>query len=144
MNFNPDPRETAKREITKEFYYYLMACATEDRSPWLEPKVRGWIVAPTIEIANNEMIRLQRVMPSKMIVDRSLRNKSLFTSNGILIECKVGDNPEIFTGAALDAVLVSEMEGIKNFDAIELNIDARLNAPGRGLNGKGGIKLLSL
>lgn len=129
--------------MTTEFFLYLLKCANEDRPATLIPKVRGWIIAPSEDIANEDFIQLRRLIPPALILDHSRSTGTIILKNGIEINIKSAYNPESLVGVGLDAVLITEAARIKDLEVVWSNIKGRLTSQGRGIGGNGGIALIN-
>lgn len=126
-----------------EFSRYLIDCGNEDRPDTMIPKVRGWIVAPTDDIANEDFVQLRRIIPAELVSSYSKSTKIIELINGVQIEVKSAYNPESLVGVGLDAVLITEAARIKDLEDVWSNLEGRLTSAGRGKNGKGGIALIN-
>lgn len=129
--------------MTFEFATYLIDCGNEDRPDTMIPKVRGWIVAPTDDIANEDFVQLRRIIPAELVSSYSKSTKIIELINGVQIEVKSAYNPESLVGVGLDAVLITEAARIKDLEDVWSNLEGRLTSAGRGKNGKGGIALIN-
>lgn len=128
--------------MTFELFKYACACANEERPVDLQP-VLAWIVAPNEYIATQNFKRLKNLIPSDLVADYSKSTNSILTKNGILFEIKSAYDPESLVAVALDCVLITEAARIKDLEDVWSNLEGRLNSPGRGLGGKGGIGLIN-
>lgn len=126
-----------------ELFKYLVDCANEDRDAEMLPKVRGWIVAPSESLAKEDFRQLNRIIPREMVAAFSKSTNTIVLNNGVEIECKSAYDPESLVGIALDAVLITEAARIKDLEDVWSNLEGRLNSPGRGKNGMGGIGLIN-
>ena len=129
--------------MTFEFASYLIDCGNEDRPAEMLPKVRGWIVAPTDDIATEDFMQLRRIIPAALVSSYSKTTKVIELINGVQIEVKSAYNPESLVGVGLDAVLITEAARIKDLEDVWSNLEGRLTSAGRGKNGKGGIALIN-
>ncbi|NLB55487.1 MAG: hypothetical protein GX811_06940 [Lentisphaerae bacterium] len=128
-----------------ELVLYLFACANRERPSTMIPKVLGWIVGPSEKIAKQNFDQLRRLVPSALIASESRSAGEMILKNGVEIRIKSTYDPEELVGVALDAVLITEAARIRDRDAetVWTNLEGRLNSPGRGVDGKGGIGLIN-
>jgi len=129
--------------MTFECVKYAFDCANENRPNTMIPKVRAWIVAPSESIAKEDFNQLKRIIPAELVADFNKSTNSLLTKNGVLFEVKSAYDPESLVGVALDCVLITEAARIKDLEDVWSNLEGRLNSPGRGKNGMGGIGLIN-
>lgn len=99
--------------MTFEFAKYLIDCGNETRPEEMIPKVRGWIVAPTDDIAKEDFIQLRRIIPAAIVSSYSKSTNVIELINGVQIEVKSAYDPESLVGVGLDAVLITEAARIK-------------------------------
>lgn len=138
-------RSGKDHSMTFEIFKYACACANESvsrRTDELWP-VRAWIVAPNNYIAEQDLEKLKKLIPAALVQDYSKTTKSILTKNGILFEIKSAYDPESLVAVALDAVLITEAARISDLETVWSNLEGRLNSPGRGLGGEGGIGLIN-
>lgn len=120
------------------------AMLSENRPSTLVPRVMGWIVAPTYDLAQNNWRELKRFFPQEWIVGKpNEAERRLTTIYDGLIEVKSADNPESLVSVGLDYVLMTEAARAKNLETVWANIFARLSSAGRGPGGKGGLALFN-
>lgn len=131
--------------MTFEFTKYLIECGNEDTKQRNElmPRVRGWIIAPTEDIAKEDFTQLRRIIPSELVLTYSKSTHTLELINGTQIEVKSAYDPESLVGVGLDAVLITEAARIKDLEDVWSNLEGRLTSAGRGKNGAGGIALIN-
>lgn len=129
--------------LVTEFFIRLMECANEDRPDTMIPKVMGWIIAPTEKLARQNWRDLKRVVPKELIVDESKSTGQMTLRNGVLIELHSAYNPEDLVAIGLDVLLITEAARIRDMQVVWENLEMRLNSPGKGKNGKGGIGLIN-
>lgn len=129
--------------MTFEFAKYLIDCGNENRPEEMIPKVRGWIVAPTDDIAKEDFVQLRRIIPAAIVSSYSKSTNVIELINGVQIEVKSAYDPESLVGVGLDAVLITEAARIKALEDVWSNLEGRLTSPGRGKNGMGGIALIN-
>lgn len=129
--------------LVTEFFLKLMICANEERPTSMVPRVLGWIIAPTEKLARQNWRDLKRVVPKKLIVDESRSTGQMTLRNGVLIELHSAYNPEDLVAVGVDVALITEAARIKDMQVVWENLEMRLNSPGRGVEGKGGIGLIN-
>jgi predicted Fe-Mo cluster-binding NifX family protein len=134
-------------EFIKKFVEMLGETEKEnpERSK-LIPRVHGWIIAPTIPLAAQSWRELKAFMPKDWVEHVDENEKCMYTADGGIIEVKSTSNPESLVAVGLDIVLWTEAAKSKPYDkALEAwnNIYMRLQSPGRGPKGKGGLVLVN-
>lgn len=115
----------------------------EDRSIDVNPPVLWWIVSPSMTYARQNWRDLKKLLPQELVWNISLSNLTIETINGGIIEVHSADNPESLVGVGLDIVTITEAARIRELDIVWANLRQRLDSPGRGPNGKGGIALMN-
>lgn len=115
----------------------------EERSIDINPPVLWWIVAPSMTYARQNWRDLKKLLPRDLVTNISLSNLTIETINGGIIEVHSADDPESLVGVGLDIVTVTEAPRIKDLDVVWANLRQRLDSPGRGPNGTGGIAILN-
>ena len=120
---------------------YFIDCLNEDRDTSMVPHALMWIIAPTEKIANQNWREITHHLPKELVVDVSKTTRTIETINGGIIEIHSAYDPEALVGVGLDIVLITEAARIADLEDVWSNLEARLNSPGRGLGGKGGIAL---
>ncbi|MEE1492303.1 MAG: hypothetical protein UGF45_09935 [Massilioclostridium sp.] len=131
------------RATNMEAIKYFCECLNEDRPTDMIPSVYWWIVAPTEKMAKQNWNELKRYFPKDLVVDVSNSTMSLQTVYGGLIEVRSAYDPESLVGVGLDIVTITEAARISDMDVVWANLEQRLNSPGRGKNGKGGIGIIN-
>jgi hypothetical protein len=112
----------------------------------LIPRVHGWIIAPTIPLAAQTWRELNTFMPKEWVEHVDENEKGMYTVDGGIIEVKSTSNPESLVAVGLDIVLWTEAARSKPYDKAKEawgNIFMRLQSPGRGPKGKGGLVLVN-
>jgi predicted Fe-Mo cluster-binding NifX family protein len=112
----------------------------------LIPRVHGWILAPTIPLASQAWRELNTFMPKDWIVHVDENEKCMYTEDGGIIEVRSTSNPENLVSVGLDIVLWTEAARSKPDEKAREawgNIFMRLQSPGRGPKGKGGLILVN-
>ena len=115
----------------------------EDRPIDINPPVLWWIVAPNLRLARQNWRDLKKLFPKELVWDISLSNLTIETINGGIIEVHSADDPETLVGVGLDIVTITEAARIRELDTVWANLRQRLDSPGRGPGGKGGIALIN-
>ena len=131
------------RSSTMESIAYFLACLNEDRDTDMIPSVYWWIIAPTERMAKQNWNELKRYFPKELVVDVSNSGMMLQTVYGGLIEVRSAYDPESLVGVGLDAVTITEAARIADLDVVWANLEQRLNSPGRGIDGTGGIGIIN-
>ena len=131
------------RCTTAEAIKYFLDCLNEDRPTSMIPSVYWWIIAPTERMAKQNWNELKRYFPKELVVDVSNSGMVLQTVYGGLIEVRSAYDPESLVGVGLDIVTITEAARIADLDVVWANLEQRLNSPGRGLNGMGGIGIIN-
>jgi hypothetical protein len=122
---------------------YFIACLNEDRPSSIVPHALWWIIAPTDRIANQNWREILHHLPKEIVVDVSKTTRTIETINGGIIEVHSAYDPEALVGVGLDIVTITEAARIADLEDVWSNLEGRLNSPGRGLNGKGGVALIN-
>lgn len=122
---------------------YFIACLNEDRDSSMVPHALMWIIAPTEKVANQNWRELMHNLPKEVVVDVSKTTRTIETINGGIIEVHSAYDPESLVGVGLDVVLITEAARIADMEDVWSNLEARLNSPGRGLEGKGGMAIIN-
>lgn len=122
---------------------YFIDCLNEDRDTSMVPHALMWIIAPTEKIANQNWREITHHLPKELVVDVSKTTRTIETINGGIIEIHSAYDPEALVGVGLDIVLITEAARIADLEDVWSNLEARLNSPGRGLGGKGGIAIIN-
>lgn len=122
---------------------YFIACLNEDRNDSMVPHALWWIIAPTDKLARQNWRELLANLPKEIVVDISKTTHTIETVNGGIIEVHSAYDPEALVGVGLDIVTITEAARIADMEDVWDNIEARLNSPGRGLGGKGGVALIN-
>jgi hypothetical protein len=86
---------------------------------------------------------LRKLLPAELIVNVQLSIFSIETINGGIIEVHSADDPESLVGVGLDIATITEVARIRDFDIVWANLRQRLDSPGRGPGGKGGLALMN-
>ena len=103
----------------------------------------GWIIAPTYRLAGQLLREIMNTFPRELVVNFDKEQLSIDTINGGLIEFRSADDPDSLVSVGLDIVWITEAARIKQFDIVVGNITDRLDSPGRGPNGTGGLLLIN-
>lgn len=131
------------------FHYVDMLGETEKENPErarLIPRVHGWILAPTFPLASQAWRELNTFMPKDWVEHVDENEKCMYTVDGGIIEVRSTSNPENLVSVGLDIVLWTEAARSKPDDKAREawgNIFMRLQSPGRGPKGKGGLILVN-
>lgn len=131
------------RCYTMEYVEKFVEMLNEDRDYTYVPKVHGWIIAPTYKLAGQLLREIMHTFPRELVVNYDKDNYSIETINGGLIEFRSADDPDSLVSVGLDIVWITEAARIKQFDVVIGNITDRLDSPGRGPNGTGGLLLVN-
>lgn len=115
----------------------------EERSIDINPPVLWWIVAPSMTYARQNWRDLKKLFPKDLVYDIKVSDYIIETINGGIIEVHSADDPESLVGVGLDIVTVTEAPRIRDLDIVWANLRQRLDSPGRGPGGKGGVALLN-
>lgn len=115
----------------------------EERSIDVNPPVLWWIVAPNMRLARQNWRDLKKLLPKELVFNISLSNLTIETINGGIIEVHSADDPETLVGVGLDIVTITEAARVKELDTVWANLRQRLDSPGRGPNGTGGIAIIN-
>lgn len=131
------------RSCTMEFIDKFVNMLNEQRDHTYVPKVHGWIIAPTYKLAGQLIREMMNSFPRELVVNYDRENYAIETVNGGLIEFRSADDPDSLVSVGLDIVWITEAARIKKFDIVIGNITDRLDSPGRGPNGNGGLLLVN-
>ena len=131
------------RASTMEGIKYFLECLNEDRDSSMVPSVYWWIIAPTEKMAKQNWKELCRYFPKDLVEYVSNSDMMLQTKYGGLIEIRSAYDPESLVGVGLDIVTITEGARVADLETVWSNVEARLNSPGRGLGGKGGIGIIN-
>lgn len=115
----------------------------EERSIDVNPPVLWWIIAPNMRLARQNWRDLKKLLPKEMVTNISISNLTIETINGGIIEVHSADDPETLVGVGLDIVTITEAARIRELDTVWANLRQRLDSPGRGPNGTGGIAIIN-
>jgi hypothetical protein len=127
----------------KEFTMKFVEMLNEKRSYTLVPRVHGWVVGPTYKLLAQIERNFMNDFPRELVVNYDKENHVIDTVNGGLIEFRSADDPDSLVSVGLDIVYITEAARIKQFDIVIGNITDRLDSPGRGPNGTGGLGLIN-
>lgn len=131
------------RATIMECIKYFIECLHEDRSTDLVPTVYWWVIAPIEKIANQFWRELKKYFPADFVIDLSNSDKVIYTMYGGVIEVRSAYNPEDLVGVGLDIVTITEAARIADLETVWANLEARVNSPGRGKGGKGGVAIIN-
>jgi len=115
----------------------------EERSIDVNPHVLWWIIAPNMRLARQNWRDLKKLLPKELVFNISISNLTIETINGGIIEVHSADDPETLVGVGLDIVTITEAARIRDLDTVWANIRQRLDSPGRGPNGSGGVAIIN-
>ena len=115
----------------------------EERSIDVNPPVLWWIVAPSMRYARQNWRDLKKLLPQDLVTNISLSDLTIETVNGGIIEVHSADDPEGLVGVGLDIATITEAARIKELDIVWANLRQRLDSPGRGPNGEGGLAIMN-
>jgi hypothetical protein len=110
----------------------------------LTPRVHGWIIAPQMSLTDQNWRYFIRFFPESWIVKPDMNERKIYTINDGLVEFKSTSNPSSLVSVGLDLLLWTEIDQSEQPDKmIEAwaNLFTRLQSPGRGPGGKGGLFL---
>ena len=127
----------------KEFDTKFVDMLNEDRSYSLIPRVHGWIIGPTYKLLSQIERNFMHNFPRELVVSYDKENHVIETINGGLIEFRSADDPDSLVSVGLDICYITEAARIKQFDVVIGNLTDRLDSPGRGPNGTGGLMLIN-
>lgn len=127
----------------KEFTEKFVEMLNEERGYSLIPRVHGWVVGPTYKILSQIERNFMSNFPRELVVNYDKENHVIDTINGGLIEFRSADDPDSLVSVGLDICYITEAARIKQFDIVIGNITDRLDSPGRGPNGTGGLMLIN-
>ena len=131
------------RACTMEFCDKFIEMLNEDRDYTFVPKVHAWVIAPTFRLGGQNLREIFNTFPRDLVVNFDKENLVIETINGGLIEFRSADDPDALVSVGLDIVWITEAARIKKFDIVIGNITDRLDSPGRGPNGTGGLALIN-
>jgi hypothetical protein len=115
----------------------------EARSVDINPPVLWWIVAPNMTLARQNWRDLKKLLPKDIVYNISISNLTIETINGGIVEVHSADDPETLVGVGLDIVTITEAARIRELDIVWANLRQRLDSPGRGPNGTGGVAIIN-
>ena len=127
----------------KEFDIKFVEMLNEDRDYSLVPRVHGWVVGPTYKLLSQIERNFLHDFPRELVLNYDKENHTIDTINGGLIEFRSADDPDSLVSVGLDIVYITEAARIKQFDVVIGNLTDRLDSPGRGPNGTGGLGLIN-
>ena len=131
------------RATVMEFIDKFVGMLNEERDETLVPKVHAWVIAPTYKIGATLIRELMKYFPRQLVGNYDKEMLAIETVNNGLIEFRSADDPDSLVSVGLDLVWISEAARIKQFDIAMGNIEDRLDSPGRGPNGSGGLLLVN-
>lgn len=126
-----------------EMIMKLAEMLSEERPESLIPPVYAWIVAPTYRLVDPIWDLFVGMFPKKWVVNVLKEERTMYTINGGVIEARSADQPEHLVGVGLDFVLITEAGRINDLQKVWTNLEMRLNSPGRGPGGKGGLAIVN-
>jgi len=97
----------------RRFGKSLSACAEAFKLATQKPKQRGWIVAPTFKLSEEDWRILKDIAPIIAIQDIKLADRKIVFRNGSEIEFKSADKEGSLRGAGLDFCVLDECSRIK-------------------------------
>lgn len=115
----------------------------EERSIDVNPPVLWWIVAPSMRYARQNWRDLKKLLPRDLVTNISIADLTIEVDYRGIIEVHSADDPESLVGVGLDIATVTEAPRIRDLDIVWANLRQRLDSPGRGPGGKGGIAILN-
>lgn len=127
----------------KEFDKKFVEMLNEDRAYSLVPRVHGWVIGPTYKILAQIERNFLHDFPRQLVLNYDKENHYIETINGGLIEFRSADDPDSLVSVGLDICYITEAARIKQFDIVIGNLTDRLDSPGRGPNGSGGLMLIN-
>ena len=127
----------------KEFDMKFVEMLNEDRPYSLIPRVHGWIIGPTYKLLSQIERNFMHNFPRELVVSYDKENHVIETVNGGIIEFRSADDPDSLVSVGLDICYITEAARIKQFDVVIGNLTDRLDSPGRGPNGTGGLMLIN-
>jgi len=127
----------------KEFDEKFVNMLNEDRPYSLIPRVHGWVVGPTYKLLAQIERNFMGDFPRELVVNYDKENHVIETINGGLIEFRSADDPDSLVSVGLDICYITEAARIKQLDVVIGNITDRIESPGRGPNGDGGLLLVN-
>lgn len=127
----------------KEFTMKFVDMLNEDRGYSLIPRVHGWIIGPTYKLLSQIERNFMHNFPRELVVTYNKEDHVIETVNGGLIEFRSADDPDSLVSVGLDICYITEAARIKQFDVVIGNLTDRLDSPGRGPNGTGGLMLVN-
>lgn len=131
------------RATVMEFIDKFVGMLNEERDDTLVPKVHAWVIAPTYKIGATLIRELMKYFPRQLVLNYDKEALAIETLNNGLIEFRSADDPDSLVSVGLDIVWISEAARIKQFDIAMGNIEDRLDSPGRGPHGSGGLLLVN-
>lgn len=127
----------------KEFDMKFVDMLNEDRDYSLIPRVHGWIIGPTYKLLSQIERNFMHNFPRELIINYDKESHTIETINGGLIEFRSADDPDSLVSVGLDICYITEAARIKQFDVVIGNLTDRLDSPGRGPKGTGGLMLIN-
>lgn len=127
----------------KEFDMKFIEMLNEDRDYSLIPRVHGWVIGPTYKLLSQIERNFLHDFPRELVLNYDKENHTIDTINGGLIEFRSADDPDSLVSVGLDICYITEAARIKQFDVVIGNLTDRLDSPGRGPNGTGGLMLIN-
>lgn len=127
----------------KEFDTKFVDMLNEDRAYSLIPRVHGWIIGPTYKLLSQIERNFMHNFPRELVINYDKDNHVIETINNGLIEFRSADDPDSLVSVGLDLCYITEAARIKDFDVVIGNLTDRLDSPGRGPNGTGGLMLIN-
>jgi hypothetical protein len=134
------------RCLINDFIRKFADMMSEDRrETQLEPRVHGFLIAPSYKLAEQIWRELIAYFPSEWTEQvwegsKTLRTKPLDDKGGYgLVEVRSADDPNALVSVGLDVVLVTEASRIPDLERVWTYLLGRVNRPMRGPGGKGGL-----
>jgi len=127
-----------------EMVWKLCEMLSEERHESIIPPVHAWIIGPTYRILDPVWKEFLETFPRKWWMgDPSKEERTLHTVNGGVVTARSAHQPEDLVGVGLDFCLITEAARIPHLEEVWSNIEMRLNSPGRGPGGTGGLAIIN-
>lgn len=109
----------------------------------LVPRVNCWIVAPTKKLFAQCWDELKEVLPARLIVRENKQDGEIRLRGDISYKFKSADRAETLVGEGVDYLWMTEASRIRDGNAWNESLQARLQSPGRGPGGRGGVAMIN-
>ncbi len=127
-----------------DFVMKFIEMLMEEHRDDLIPRVHAWVIAPLVSLTDQNWRYFLQMFPEDWIVKPDRNERKIYTIMDGLVEFKSTSNPDSLVSVGLDMLLWTEIDQSQQPDKMVeawANLFSRLQSPGRGPGGKGGLFL---